>query len=76
MDPLKNRPVGKSVPQGVQILWFVSGHMKENGEAIHFHMKSRGVQGIVFPQITFEKCATTFYFQNSEVGTKIAIVNL
>ena len=76
MNPLKNRPAGKSVPQGVQILWFVSGHIKENGEAIHFHMKSRGVQGIVFPQITFEKCATTFYFQNSEVGTKKAIVNL
>ena len=50
--------------------------MKENAKAIHFHMKSRGVQGIVFPHITFEKCATTFYFQNSEVGTKKAIANL
>ena len=75
MYPLKNRHVGKGVPQGLKILRFVSGHMKDNAEVIRFHIKSRGVQGIIFVHITFEKCTTNFYFQNSEVGIKKAIAN-
>ena len=50
--------------------------MKENVELINFHIKSRGVQGLVFVQITFEKCATKFYFENSENCIKTTIANL
>ena len=49
--------------------------MKDNVEVIHFHIKSRGVQGHVFVQITFENCTLNFYFQNGEIGIK-AIVKL
>ena len=37
---------------------------------IHFHMKSRGVQGRIFVQKIIEKCATNFCFENREVGIK------
>ena len=37
---------------------------------IHFHMKSRGVQGRIFVQTIIEKCATNFCFENREVGIK------
>ena len=43
---------------------------------IHFHIKSKSVQGLVFVQITFEKYTTNFYFENSEVGIKTAMANL
>ena len=43
---------------------------------IHFHIKSRGVQDLVFVQITFENFTSNFYFENSEVGIKTKIVNL
>ena len=54
-DPLKNGPVGKTGSHGWKLLPFFLGHMKDNTEAIHFHIKSRGVPGLVFVQITFEK---------------------
>ena len=50
--------------------------MKDNVEVIYFRIKSKGVQGLIFFQITFEKCNTNFYFQNREVGTKTAIAYL
>ena len=43
---------------------------------IHFDIKSRGVQDLVFVQITFENFTSNFYFENSEVGIKTKIVNL
>ena len=39
-------------------------------------MKSRGVQGLVFVQITFEKGITNFYFNNGVVAIKMATANL
>ena len=50
--------------------------MKDNAKVIHFHIKGRGVQGLVFVQITFEKYTTNFYFQNSQVDIKTKIANL
>ena len=49
--------------------------MKDNVEVIHFHIKSKGVQGLVLVQITFEKYTTNFYFENGEVDIKTAIAN-
>ena len=46
--------------------------MKQNAEAIHFYIKSRGVQGLFFTQITFEKYTKKFYFENGQ-GYKKAI---
>ena len=54
---------------------FVSSHIQDNVEVIHFHIKSRGVQGLIFVQIRFEKCTTHLYFENSEVGIKTKIAN-
>ena len=53
------------------ILQIVSGHMKGNAKLIYFLMKSRGEQGIVVIQITFEKCTASFYFQNT-----VAFINI
>ena len=50
--------------------------MKDNVEVIHFHIKSRGVQGFIFVEITFEKCTLNFCFENGEVGIKTTIANL
>ena len=47
-DLLKIGPVGKTGLQKLKILPFVSCHMKDNVEVIHFHVKGRGVQGLVF----------------------------
>ena len=55
---------------------FVSCHMKDNVEVIHFYIKRRGMQGLVFVQITFEKCTTNFYFENGEVDMKTTIAIL
>ena len=76
MDPLKNGAVRKKAPQRLETLPFVSSHMTDNVEAIHFHIKSRGVQGLAFVQIAFEKCATNFYFENGGIHIKTTIVNL
>ena len=37
--PQKNGPVGKTGPQGPNTLSFVSCHLKDNVEVIHFHLK-------------------------------------
>lgn len=47
--------------------------MKDNVELIHFDVKSRGVQGLVFMEITF---ASNIYFENDRVGVERIIVNL
>ena len=58
------------------MLPFVSRHMKDNVELVHYHIKSRGVQSSVLVQIAFEKCTLNFYFENSEVGIKTIMANL
>ena len=72
----KNGPVGKTGPQGLKMLPIFSCHMKDNVEVIHLHIQHRGVQALVFVQITFEICTTNFCFENSEVITKMTIANL
>ena len=76
MDPLKNGHVGKTGPQTLKTLPFVTNYVKDNVEVIHFQIKSRSVQGLVFVQITFEKSSTNFCFKNGEVGIKTTIANL
>ena len=56
--------------------YFISCHIKDRIEVIHFRMKSRGVQGLIFVQITFEKGITNFYFNNGVVAIKMATANL
>ena len=73
---LKNLRVGNTGPQGLKTLPFVSNLMKDNIGVIHFHIKYPGVQALVFVQITFEKCTSNFYFENSKVGIKRTIANL
>ena len=53
MNPLKKGSVGKTGPQGLTTLPFSSIYMKDNVKVNHFHVKRRGVQGLVFVQITF-----------------------
>ena len=62
MDPLKNRS------KGLKLLPSFSSHMKDNVEVIHFHIKSRGVHGLVFIKITCEKCTTNLSVENCEKG--------
>ena len=50
--------------------------MKDNVEVIHFHIKSRDVQGLVFEQITLDICTLNFYFENREIGIIKTIANL
>ena len=47
-SPLRNRHVGKTGPQELKTLPFVSCHMKDNVKVIHFYKKSSGVQSFVF----------------------------
>ena len=70
MDSLKNGFIEKTGPQGLKMLSFVPCHMKDNFEVINFHIKGRGVQGLVFVQITFEKCTTSTYIEIGEVVLK------
>ena len=49
--------------------------MKDKVQAIDFHIKIRGVQGLVFVQIMFEKCTTNVSFEKGEVGIKTTIAN-
>ena len=58
------------------MLPFVSWHMKDNVKVILFHIKSRGVQGLVFVQITLEKCATNLFFENGEAGIETTTTSL
>ena len=74
--PPKNGPFGKTGPQGLKTLSFISCHIKNNVEEIHFHIRHRGVQGLIFAQITFEKCTRNFCFENGGVGIKTTIANL
>ena len=50
--------------------------MKGNFEVIHFNIKSRTVQGLLFVQITFGKYAANFYFENDEVSIKTTVASL
>ena len=50
--------------------------MKGNFEVIHFHIKLRSVQVLVFVQITFEGRTANFYFKNDDVGMKTKIATL
>ena len=56
----------KLMPQGLKALPFVSCHMKDNVEVIHFHVKINGVQDLVFVPITCEKWTTNFNFENGK----------
>ena len=55
-DRLKT--VAKTGPYGLKSLSFDSCYMKDNVEVIHFHVKSRAVQSLLFVQIKFEKWTT------------------
>ena len=50
--------------------------MKDDVKVIHFHIKSRAVEGLVFVQITFEYCITNLYFENGKIGLDASISNL
>ena len=50
--------------------------MEDNVKVIHFLIKRRGVQSLVFVQITFENRITNFYSENSEVDIKTIVANL
>ena len=72
----KNGPVRKTGTQDVKTLPLASCHIKGIVKIIYFHIKGRRVQGLVFVQITFEKCTANLYFENGVVGIKTATVNL
>lgn len=74
--PPKKRTLWKNRNSRTKTLPFVSSHMEDNVEVINFHTKSRGVLGLVFVQIIFEKCTKNFYIENEEVGTKTTTANL
>ena len=75
-DPLKNGPLRNTGSHGLKTLSFFSSNMKDNVEVIHFNIKSRVVQGVVFVEITFENCTLNFYFENNEIGIKKTVANL
>ena len=50
--------------------------MKGNAKVIHFHIKSRGVEGFFFVQVKFEKCTLNVYLESEEVGVKTTIADL
>ena len=56
----EHEPVWKTRPQGLKDLPFVSSHMKDNVKVNYVYTKSRDVRGLVFVQITFEKCWTYY----------------
>ena len=72
----KKQTCWKNRSQGLKTLSFFSSKMKDNVEVIHFHVKSRCVQDLVFVQITFENCLLNFYFENSGIVIKKTILNL
>ena len=51
-------------------------HVKDTVEAIYFHIKSKGGQGLIFVQIMFKMWTTNLYFENDEVGIKTTSTNL
>ena len=56
--PNPNPNHGKTGPQRLKRLPCVSSHMKDNVEVIHFNIRSKGEQGLVFVQKTFENSST------------------
>ena len=64
MEPIKNRLIRKTRPQELKTLSFVSSHMSDNFKVIHFHMKIRDWQGLLFVQILYGNCTSSFYFEN------------
>ena len=73
---LKTGPVRKAGPHCIKAVSFASNHIKDNVKVIQFYIQSRGVQGLDFVQITFEKCTTKLYFETDEIGIKITSANL
>ena len=49
--------------------------MKDNVKVIHFDIKTRSEQSLVFFRIAFEKDTANFHFENEEVNKKILISN-
>ena len=47
--------------------------MKDNVKMIHFDIKARSEQSVVFAQIGFEKDTSNFYIENEEVNIKTLI---
>ena len=45
-------------------------------DSFSYHIKSRGIQGLVFMQIILENYTANFYFKNDKVGIKTKIPNL
>ena len=76
LDLRKNGPLGKTEPERLKTSPFFSSNMKDDVEVIHFHVKSSGVQDLIFVQITFENCHLNFYFENSALGIKKMIDSL
>ena len=78
----KNRTSrSKILLTGLKMLLFFSFRMKDTDEIIHFYIKSRLVQGLVYVQIKriyhkFEKYTTNFQFKNGEVGGNYQFVVL
>ena len=70
------KTVRKIGSQALEALSFASCHIKDNAEVIHVHIRSRGVEGLIFVQVTFEKCTKKFYFEDGEVGNNQQIVAL
>ena len=62
--PLKNGLIENTGTQVRKALPFFSSQMKGNAKVIHFHIKSRGEEGLFF------------YLENDEVGIKTTIADL
>ena len=62
--PIKNRLIRKTRPQELKTLSVVSSHMSDNFKVIHFHMKIRDWQGLLFVQILYGNCTSNFCFES------------
>ena len=60
-DLRKNGSFGKTESQEIKTLLFVSSHIKDNVEVIHFRIKYSGVQGLIFVRIAFELFKSYLY---------------
>lgn len=74
MTLLKNGTAEKTEPEGLKALPFFTSYMKDNVKVIPFHIKSRVVQDLFPPQITFRKCFLNFYIENGKVSIKAALI--
>ena len=68
--PLKNKAVWKAGHQGLKTFSFVSCHIKDNAEKILFHIKRRGVQGLVFMQMTLKSVPQIFTLKTAKLVLK------